>query len=137
MNTRDSRMIQYCELCDEPTGRCEDDTIRLPSDTIVCGDCWERSLQGWPSSPDKLERFDLVKASSGDYHHDHVMEPCKTGEWIRWEDAAELVLLLKKSALLISEYERRRMRLQNNWPNMKAVADWQAATKKEVGDERY
>jgi hypothetical protein len=65
------------------------------------------------------------------------MEPCKTGEWIRWEDAAELVLLLKKSALLISEYERRRMRLQNNWPNMKAVADWQAATKKEVGDERY
>ena len=89
---------QRCDLCDEPTGRCEDDTIRLPSDTVVCPDCWDRSVQGWPSTG-SLERFDLVKASSGDYHHDHVMEPCKTGEWVRWEDAADAIRAAKFDTL--------------------------------------
>ena len=32
-------------------------------------------------------RYDLVKINCGYDGHDHVMEPCEDGEWVRWEEA--------------------------------------------------
>jgi len=32
--------IQMCDRCDEPTGNCEDDTIRIGS-AILCHACYE------------------------------------------------------------------------------------------------
>lgn len=38
--------VQRCVICDEPTGRCEEDSIYLPlpnGDDVgpLCGDCYE------------------------------------------------------------------------------------------------
>ncbi len=31
---------QLCSLCDEPTGRCEDDTMRSSEGEPICEDCF-------------------------------------------------------------------------------------------------
>ena len=43
--------IQICSLCDEPTGRCEDDTIKDDLGNVVCSNCPETTtnkLEGKP-----------------------------------------------------------------------------------------
>ena len=31
---------QMCAYCDEPTGRCEDDSLMSDEDEPLCEDCW-------------------------------------------------------------------------------------------------
>jgi hypothetical protein len=33
-----------------------------------------------------------LKVSSSDYHHDHVMEPSKDGDWVKYEDVKEIII---------------------------------------------
>ena len=33
--------LQLCAECDEPTGRCEDDSMYNANDEPVCEDCWK------------------------------------------------------------------------------------------------
>ncbi len=35
---------QLCSICEQPTGRCEDDTLWSESDEPLCEECWR--LQG-------------------------------------------------------------------------------------------
>lgn len=35
--------IQRCALCDEPTGRCEDDAIRCRGTEPICEDCFDET----------------------------------------------------------------------------------------------
>lgn len=38
---------QLCSLCDEPTGRCEDDSLYIEGDgDPVCESCWQESADG-------------------------------------------------------------------------------------------
>lgn len=34
--------LQLCDLCEEPTGRCEEDSIENEDGYIVCPDCAEK-----------------------------------------------------------------------------------------------
>jgi hypothetical protein len=72
-----------------------------------------------------------LKNQSGDYADAHRALIAECDKMLAAEG---LVLLLEQAALLIIEYERRRMNLQHNWPHMKAVADWQRATEKKIGN---
>ncbi len=37
---------QMCSLCDEPTGRCEDDTLYLDDEEPLCEDCYDQVKGG-------------------------------------------------------------------------------------------
>lgn len=41
---------QLCSICDEPTGRCEDDTLSVGEDGPFCEKCYrsEKKLKGEP-----------------------------------------------------------------------------------------
>jgi len=35
--------LQICEICDEPTGRCEEDTIENHEGVVCCEGCFEET----------------------------------------------------------------------------------------------
>ena len=51
-----------------------------------------------------VQRFDLAKVSDGDFHHDHVMEPCETGEWVRYADIQDEYNKVREDFVDINEY---------------------------------
>ena len=34
--------LQLCDICDSPTGRCEEDTLWDENDNVLCEDCYKR-----------------------------------------------------------------------------------------------
>ena len=46
---------QLCAICDEPTGRCEDDTLSVDNiDGPLCEKCWEENrVKEFPPCPTK------------------------------------------------------------------------------------
>lgn len=37
---------QLCDKCDQPTGRCEDDTIYTDDYEHLCEECYEEEMKG-------------------------------------------------------------------------------------------
>ena len=38
-----------------------------------------------------MKRYDLVSVNSDEYHHDHVMEEDKTGEYVTYDDHQQVI----------------------------------------------
>ena len=36
--------LQLCNECDQPTGRCEDDTLSINDDEPLCEECYDMAL---------------------------------------------------------------------------------------------
>ena len=54
-----------------------------------------------------MQRYDLVKVSSSDYHHDHVMEEDERGDWVKYEDVRDMIGELA----ILRESEKHRMEI--------------------------
>lgn len=40
---------QLCSICDEPTGRCEEDTIWSKDERAICEECRHKELESEPT----------------------------------------------------------------------------------------
>ena len=105
--------VIHCPVCDEPCGKEYPADQTDPGFREGIGENFTTSEGVWHCSEfcldhAKGQRFDLVRVDSSDDHHDHIMERCDTGEWIRYDDAADLIRKAKLDTVraLIPEVQR-------------------------------
>lgn len=62
----------------------------------------------------KPTRYDLVKVSSSDYHHDHVMEEDERGDWVPYEKRFDSLFEVRNALEAAEQILKRSQQISTN-----------------------